>query len=439
MCCGNVNLFYTLRDNHSFQFLLRRLYKLSYNMLSSALVVRERTRQCSEEWRGEALSWSNLKAGDFIGVQELIPEDVISEVNTKKIGKTLDDLWAVVKNRGSSWRSFCGVSSLPRSHREHKTSETCLINLGSTPPIVVLLWIACTSFGTNKLKALRLVDFACQNSHGDNPKDQHNNNSKGDIPENSLESGMGISKLKPEEILLSGSLKLTAHDVGLLALSMVHDGSTSTIRRGAYHLIFKLIEHIDDRWELFQNLVSAVEDFGVRGKAGVEFLNLLQVLTQFLNPRDAIGTIENIIVDAFVQQFNCMKYDRSNGEWFVIDNGTGTSNSRKKFDLSDCTFCLQSQRESLCKPADRRDATPGGSGNEANSSSNGPDTLTSPRASGQKWHTEQVSQFTRQRMEMDKTFNEFNIFCKLRCRLAISDIHVNINDPRGRYGKIVTG
>ena len=437
LCCGNVNLYNTIRDDFSFQFFLRRLYNLSYDMLSSALVVRKRTKQCSEEWRGEAPSWSNLKAGDFIGVQELIPEDVISEVNTKKIGKTLDDLWSVVKNRGSSWRSFCGVSSLPRSHREHKMSETCLINLGSTPPIIVLFWIACASSGTNKVKALRLIDFACQKSHGNNSDDQHDNNADGDMPENSAESGTGVLKLKPEDILLSGSSKLTVRDVGLLALNMVHDGSTSIIRRSAYHLIFKLVEQIDDRWEVFQNLVSAVEDFGVRGKAGVEFLNLLQVLTQFLNPNDSIGTIGNIIVDAFVQQFNCMKYDRSNGdEWFAIDNGTGTSNSRKKFDLSDCSFCRQTQKELVCKPADRRDATPsGGSGTEPNSSSNGPDSLTSPRVSGQKWHTEQVSQFLRQRLEMDKTFNEFNLFFKLRCRLAISDIHVTINDPRGRYGK----
>jgi len=439
LCCGNHNLYHSVRDNHSFQFFLRRLYHLSALQLASAIIVKEKARQCSADWRGKAVSWSNLKLGDLIGTNELVPEDAITEANVKKIGKTLDDLWTIVKNRGSSWRQFCGLPFLPHSHRDntegaggdHREAE---MHLAGTPPVVALFWIACSFVGNNQVKVLRLIDFALHKKHGNAVESEKQDG----IPDGFVDSGVKASK--PEEFLV----ELEVEETVKVALNMVRDGKTSELRRGGYHIISKLIELYPShaRLAVFERLIPAVENVGLLGKAGVEFLNLLQVLAHSLGVSNSFGTIADSFVDAFIQQHDALKYDRPNGEWLVLETGTGSSTSRKKFDLFPCSFCSKPQhpgpKEAGNKSVDRSDqagSRKAGNKGEANTTSN----LVSTRSasSRKKWHPDQISPYTRNRPDSDKTSNEFNLFYKLRCRLAISDFHINISDPRGRYVKVL--
>jgi hypothetical protein len=91
-------------------------------MLEDALIVKEKTRQCSVNWKGPALEWSTLGTGDLIGTQDLISEDAVTEINYKCCGKALDEMWNVIKNRGQSWRQFCGYTKLPLTHRQSKNT-----------------------------------------------------------------------------------------------------------------------------------------------------------------------------------------------------------------------------------------------------------------------------------------------------------------------------
>ena len=127
------------------------------------MVVREKTRLCSVDWKNEAIEWSNLGVGDFIGTQDLISEDDKTELNLKGCGKALDDMWVIIKNRGWSWRQFCGYRSLPLSLRQsnHSKSNKKQIStekvLSETSPIKVLFWIASTLGGIHQVKVLRMI------------------------------------------------------------------------------------------------------------------------------------------------------------------------------------------------------------------------------------------------------------------------------------------
>ena len=309
------------------------------------------------------------------------------------------------------------------------------------------------------MKVLRLIDFALSDWKGRESSnttvgvpEEDGNNEKD--PADYQVLGIGSAASKPEELLMMlGESKLGIYDVIALSLCMVRGGKTSELRRVAYHIVLRLsrVMSCDDQWFLFRNLLTAVEDIGMLGKGGAEFLNLLQMLAQHLKPNDFIGPMADIVVNSFIQQLDAIKYDRSNGEWTILETNTGSSATRKRFDLSGCIFCLKPQhhsgsRESSSKPSDRRaPQTNSGRG----SARGGPAGVVAGRAGTgtttgtrhQKWHSEQVAPFSRGRLETVKencTSNEFNLFYKLKYRIAISDIHLTISDPRGRYVKTIS-
>jgi len=181
------------------------------------------------------------------------------------------------------------------------------------------------------------------------------------------------------------------------------------------------------------------------GKAGNEFLNLLQALAQFLKPNETISQIADFVVDSFMQQLDAIKYDRSNCEWMVFETNFGNTVTKRRFDLSGCLFCLKPQhhsggREANDKPSEQRHQS-NTLRSSRRSGSTGVAGRTSSITSRQKWRLQQASPFSRSRLEALKescTSNEFNLFYKLRNRLLISDIHLTVSDPRGRYVKTIS-
>jgi hypothetical protein len=127
----------------------------------------------------------------------------------------------------------------------------------------------------------------------------------------------------------------------------------------------------------------------------------------------------------------------------VLESGSGAS-ARRRLDLADCVFCLRAQplgpkESSHTKAHGARQSTP----REAASSST-TTTRTSPASRGhsqKKWHPEQVCPYVRGRLDGGKdafASNEFCSFYTLKYRLAISELHLTVNDPRGRFVKTVT-
>jgi len=458
LCDGNRKKYHYVRDHFTFCFQLKRLYHFSYNTLEAALIVKEKARQCSNDWRGSAIDWSTVGVGGLIGTEGLISEDDTTELNLKGCGKALDEMWAIIKNRGGSWRQFCGFRSLPLSQRQSAKSNSLKNQivvekeLSNAPPIKVLFWIASSLTGVNQVKVLRLIDFALIDWNGrkTSPNASTSNAEERDTQEKDVDDdvvvGIGSAISKPEEILLrSGMREMEVGDIVSLSLHLVRNGNTSELRKVAYQIVSKLSQAIssEERLYLFKNLVASIENAGIMGKASVEFLSLLQCLSQFLEPNESVYQIADFVMDSFLQQLDAVKYNRSNCEWMILESSLGNSVTKKKIDLSGCQFCIKPQHhfgaKESTKASERRllSSSSRGSGRGGSLVSAG---STSTVSSRQKWRYEQISSYSRCRLESLKescVSNEFSLFYKLKYRLSISDIHLTVSDPRGRYVKTI--
>mmetsp|Transcript_15124 Transcript_15124/g.35077 ORF Transcript_15124/g.35077 Transcript_15124/m.35077 type:complete len:1358 (+) Transcript_15124:2-4075(+) len=458
--CGDRKQYHYVRDHFTFCFQLTRLYHFSSNILESAMIVKEKTRQCSVNWKGPTTEWSTLGVGDLIGTEFLISEDDLTASNLKGCEKALDDIWTIVKNRGGSWRQFCGLESLPLSQRHNKIStwnkkqHDIERKLSESPPMIVLFWLASSFTGMNQVKIIKLIDFALidwkkrKTSTKITASSTDEGSYHGKDSEDDMAIGIGFTILKPEDLLLkSAHRQLTVDDIVALSLHLVLSGTTSELRKVAYQIVLKLSQAItsDDCSYLFTNLIGLIENVGLLGKASIEFFNLLQTLSQFLKPNEFVGEMASFVADSFLQQLDAIKYDRSNREWAILETNVGTTITKKKFDLSGCLFCLKPQhylgaRESTNKSSERRLLSNAG---RVNGRGGSPVVASRKNsiASRQRWRYEQVSSFSRARLEVLKesfSSNEFNLFYKLRYRVSISDIHLTVSDPRGRFVKTVS-
>jgi hypothetical protein len=85
-----------------------------------------------------------------------------------------------------------------------------------------------------------------------------------------------------------------------------------------------------DQGLVFQRLIALpFGEMGNMGKTSVEFLNLLQSLSRSLDSSVPVGEAANRVMNCFVQQMNAVKYDRSNGDWVVLESGSGVSTVKK--------------------------------------------------------------------------------------------------------------
>lgn len=460
LCGGKRAIYQSVRDHFAFAYQMKKLYHLSHDSLEAAMIVREKAHQSIDDFAtSESKDWSKLCAGELIGAQDLIPEDAVVEVKGDAVGKVLADMSGFIKSRGHSWRRFCCLSALPHSlGRERSSSQQrrgIEWHLARAPPIVALLWIACASIGTNQVKVLRLIDSALTDwkdskathikGSGDSSEEE---GSHDQLEYSGLVIGHNIAAT-PELILLSGDMKLTISDVVALAINLGCNGRTTELRRVGCRVVSKLVEtlSVDDKWSLFEYLVVAVEEIGALGKASMEFLALLQLVARCLSPRSRVGAVADFVLDGFLRQVDAIKYDRANGEWAQLETfNNDTVVRRTKIDLSGCYFCLKPNqpvmRETSRRAPERRDQSSTGRAALSVAVSGAGTDASSVRASvsRQKWHSDQVCPFSRGRLESGKdtaTSSEFSTFYKLKYRVAISDIVLTVNDPRGRYVKTV--
>jgi hypothetical protein len=467
LCGGKRSLYHSVRDHFAFGFQLKSLFCNSSKVMEASLVVKEKARVCGPRWAvTENTSWKKLGVGDLIGTQELVTEDSHSQLSETKISKVLDELWAVIKNRGESWRRFCGLRSLPHSHREKKIDSERgegELHLSTAPPIVALFWVACSLSGTNQVKMLRLIDFALTNwrerkhAHGKSNASSSDGEVAMDVEEEEDVVSVSDEALSiPEEILLSGAQKLTVDGIVSFSMQFVLGGRTVELRRVAYNVAVKLSNKLSpvDQGRVFHCLVGPpLGEIGGMGKAGVEFLILLQSIARGLDSSAPIAEAADLVMLFFIQQMNAVKFDRLNGEWEALEAGSGTSAVKKRFDLCGCIYCLQthspgSKETTQSKSPEKRDASSTSraarSGTSASGSALGSSATpsTAPRPNAQKkWPPEQVCPYVRGRLDGGKESSASNEFCSfytLKYRLAISDIHLQLNDSRGRFVKTIT-
>lgn len=463
LCGGKQTLYHSVRDHFAFWFQLKRLYRNSSPMLEAALVVKEKARNCRPDWIStDTVTWANLGVGALIGTHDLISEDKYTQLSAKMIGKVLDELYSVIKNRGDSWRQFCGLRSLPHSHRDKVVSgsanssvQECERCLTAASPITSLFWIASSLTGSNQGKVLRLIDFALTNWKERNSSQITTNDGDSDNGENQEEHAIPLLQETPsipEELLLSGERKLSVDDIVAFVASFVCGGKTLELRRLAHSVALKLCLKLStiDQGLVFQSLVSFPFDgIGKMGKTSVEFLNLLQTLAPSLDATVPVKDAANLVMECFEKQMDAVRYDRSNGEWFVLEAASATSTVKKRFDLSCCQHCQRlhhtSSKESAQKSSERRESSSSRSSRTGQSASASSSRASSPppvaSQNSKKWHTDQVCPFSRGRLDSIKETSSSNEFCSfymLKYRVSVSDIYLTVNDPRGRYVKTIT-
>ena len=463
LCGGNRTLYQSVRDHFQFGFQLRSLYRNASTALNASLFVKEKARQCGQNWSSSAeVQWHGLAVGDLIGTGELVSEDSYTQLCSKQLGKVLDELWSVVKNRGESWRRFCGLQSLPNSPRENAGRRSvygeAAKHLSNSAPIMSLFWMASALSGTNQVKLLRLIDFALTNWKErkvvPSSKPRESSSDEGGTGDNAGDSAMSVSSessLLPEDILVKGDKMLHIDGIVAFALTFVYSGRTVDIRRISYHVLAKLCDRLPspDRGIVFQRLVgSCLAGVGIMGKACVEFLHFLQALCKSLDSSVPVKESADFIMRCFIAQITSVKYDRSNGEWFLLESGPALS-VKKKFDLAECGYCVRphhfgakehkasEKRESSNRAGVRGSGATGGS----NSNQTRPTTAATRSQTSRKWHPEQICSFSKSHLDSLKeasASNEFCSFFSLKHRVVISDITLIVNDPRGRYVKTVT-
>jgi len=457
LCGKKRTLYHSIRDHFSFGFQLQALYKNVSPILEAALLAAERTRVCGPKWATSTkLEWSNLSYGGLIGTDELVCSTDCSPARLKLITKLLDSLWSVVKNGGDSWRRFCGQAGLPPSHRFGRKATPNLLaaekHLRGSPQIVSLFLVACSFSGSFQVKVFRLIQMALTKDDESTDKGSISQGNAGlqaassiQIEEEIVSAISGAHLAAPEKILLLDTKKLTIDDLAAFVFHFILGGKSTELRKVCLNIATKIISQIcvSDRNCLFEKLFSSKFcDIGFAGKGCLEYVNLLQFLAQALDSSFSLKKYSDLVLKSFKCQINAMKYGRSNGDWVLIDSGTGTT-TRRKFDLSGCSYCLQTMNMPTTKisqlQSERRDParTLRGACQNSSKQSSAAKILT---LTTKKWHQEQVSPYSRFRVDALKigtSSNEFSTFYALKHRVVVSDVCLTVNDPRGRFVKLV--
>ena len=468
LCGGKKDLYHSVRDHFVFGFQVKTLLHNTHNRLQTCLLLKEKARQSGPHWKtGSVVKWNTLQAGGLIGTEILVSEDCSSMQSDITTGEILDELWNVAKSRGENWRNFCSLTTLPNSHKggSHEKEDAMFGILNTPAPVVALLWIACSLVGSNQIKAFKLIDLALSaskekkksptkpNASSEEDDDDGDENTGGDArgTANDRSSWLKAEVLSPEGILLNGARKMTTDDFHAFMMQFAYRGRTAELRRVACSIASKLLRKVkpsDTGLLLGQLLGGPLCDAGQLGKNSVELLNVLQSQLRIAGqlPIQVTNAADSILF-YFKKQYQAIKHDRANGEYVCIESSSGTL--RKRLDLASCVHCHFNSTVSAAKEASKKTPSSRATPARASSSSQGNAAGISAlnvaslptQASRRVWLPEQVGPFSKLRLDNQKesTANDgFATFRQLKYRLVLSEVHVSINDPRGRFVKTIT-
>ena len=462
LCGGKHARYHCVADYYVFGFQFKEILYYAKSALDGALSVREMARQCGENWNQEEITWSTLNAGGLLGTLDLVPEHCLTSSNSKRMRTILNELLSVTKSRNGNWRNFCSLLSLPLHNRRH----TDLPVLGQErleieqafggPPILSCFWLCCSISGPNQLKIMRLIDQALTSVH------ERNNQACVGSGEELRELADGVQsdslemdkddvsfpftlspRLNPEDVLLNGEKALSVEDLFAFAIQFVLRGRTADFRRIARQVICKLSQHLDKRsLEEFLNLLVGKPLYEIEkvGCTSIQYLQLVDSIVKVAlwKGSEDLSHVGRSICKGLAQQMNALC---EIGGKVEIPVESGRVIATKRFDLTNCVHCHRynhpSQKNVLVKttpslsdkklPKHRCKITRKGT----------PDVC---KGQGAQWHHDQLRPFARVRMEStteNTCSSEFAVYVQLKSRLAISEFHVTINDPRGRYARTI--
>ena len=412
--CGFRNdIYQKVRDHYVFGFQYGELLLQSCDILDAALLVREQARQCGRNWRDDDVTFRSLPVSGLFGTEDLISEDCMKR--EEDIGRVLDELLSHAK-RGENWKKFCG--GLPDANRSRRGTTVVsnfmldmLQEIYSRPPIVSLMWLGSCLRGSNQVKALHLVDIALEDAGSKGASASIN-----DMEEMTLYIGGNGNRLDPEKYLAQC---MTIDDVQAFVDQFVLSGRSKKLRSIASVIAVKLAVQLipSDRNKLFKSLIEiGMSRIGSLGQDSENFNRMLKLFIGGFGLELDLRHAASSFCAAFTQQMIVLnQYCESKCD----PNSDEVDLSKLDFDMSDCDHCHKQQ---LLKRL---------ASGERTSSDDGSVMITLP---------EQLRPYQRGRLENSTAatcFSEFSTYYQLKFRIAVSQVHINISDPRGRFAKAI--
>ena len=478
LCGGRRAVYHRVRDHYIFGFQFRNLLEYCEGPLSSALVARERARRCGPLWRGADLTWATLLSGDLIGVGDLISEDSLTVIDHGIIEKAMEELTNIAR-KSVNWRQFCGLNNLPRGRSKKTCGYSGFLSMSGEgrdiccrPPITSLYWIACSIPGPIQVKAFELMEvalnFISENEAETSDTDKLVQGTEescgllstdvGTDPESSRTADHQMTRAEvntPEQSLFAPHQGITIEDVYAFVMQFVLRGKTPDLRSVASKVAQSLFRNVapSDLNILFFKFVNGpLREIGRLGCASIDYLELLQAfVSKYGNSSSVeVGKTQYIVVSCFTQQIHTMNRILHSEEMGVIEveseNGKIT---KKRFDLTNCVHCHRQRLGSLENKQDQaatgRSATLGSTTTRTArsgtvSTSSPTESTPVPNTGDTRWLPGQVRPYTRGRLDAstEKAVSaEFTSFVQLKFRLAISEVHLSVSDPRGRLVKTI--
>ena len=433
LCGRKRGLYATMRAHYAFGYQRQQLSVLAGKLLLAATDIAEKARQCGPFWKsGDRLSLAELKSADLLGTDELISEDVLSMSSVERTRQVLVSLNSIARKRVDNWRQFCGLAHFAGSRTLSASAETS--ELLKIPPVVFLFAVACLIGGENQVKAFRLLDLALTSSNG---KQKHvklpSNLASDDEPEQACKDTTSFpfaSGTSPEAVL-----NLTVQDLYAFTLRYVFRGHSADLRQVASSIVSKICSKSPPAIaaELFQYLINLpMSRVGGMGKAATELLTLLQQLLRRAGPTTLnISAVASKVQSHWRAQMLAIRHGRTNYDFVYFEARTATSNQKKRYELSRCIHC-QYPRKDRAKANSAQQGEPNAQG--ANAAQVSPGDVPETKS----WHLEQVTPYSRGRLEGwrdGSTSDEFNSYASFKYRLVLSEVHLEVNDPRGRFVK----
>ena len=429
--CGSRNaVYHQIRDQYVFGFQFMKLLLCCEAPLRAGLDVREKARRCGSQWRLADLIWETLPTGGLIGVQELISEDNYPVMKMENASKIFEDLIATARSRGRNWRHFCALEKIPQ-----KTNV--VIDISERSPISLLLWMACSLLPQHQVSALQLMDIAlCTTSQKRevmSPDVSKGATNIDGIPNNEVEKDL------PVDVLLGGASGMTLDDIHAFIISFILNGQNIEVRTLASNVCIKIMSCTPTPWIecLLRRLISILStDVGFLGCEAIEFLHFLLKLAsniEIMKDLNVTNVFEAVIA-LFTKQINDTQdlILTKESSAFKLDSRY-QNDENMAFDFASCVHCQRVINHCKIKP---NSAKP----NVAEvTNSRGSEILSTSKDCNQT-DTTRVAESTKRRLDsltMNTISSEFSFHVQLKHRMTITEVHLNVSDPRGRFAKSI--
>lgn len=428
LCSSKKSFYVTIRAHHTFVYGRDKLLAVLAPLFRQGVIIREKARQCGPFWKsGQCQNLTDLKAGDFIGTEDLISEDARPSRLIEEANRTLGDLLTVAKKRSGEWRKFCShllVSKALTSVIDEEYSPGL-----SIPPLSFLFMAGCVLDGESSVRAFRLVEMALDYPVGEESTQ---------LAETSKSHDTAFERLLP-----------SSTPVKILNLS-VDQLFSFTIRFGCYgesHLSRLLACSIISTYctqsdahvarELFSRLIlMPIKGSGVLGRCLSELLSSLHRIGRLACNRQYFPDASRALELCWRNQLYSICFNRANKCFVSFETRNMSSVMRKRYDFFPCVYCQRMRQSRKDKAKTVSSASAGSSQPESSPSQPGLHHETTL-----SWLPQQVTPCSRGRIEgwrQDFASDTHDAYSALKYRLVLSEVHLEVNDPRGRFVKEIT-